>query len=219
VAISHVLDAIEGVDHVNALQGRLAEGVLSNLVQYLALNQASGCLTVSAPDVGAGEVYLLRGRVHHVVAGPYEGVKALAHLLTWTQGRFGFRVGVVPPAFSVDLSTDQLLLQASFQLDLDQLDPGRNGHHPTLEATKLVDPSVVPGLVWAAVATAGPIGEIFVDEAFDALGHSPRLMPELELGQLVQAIAGHFKSVQGQQDFLTRAEAVLAHHGYDRVEE
>jgi hypothetical protein len=204
---------------VNALQGRLADGVLSNLVQYLALNQASGCLTVSAPGVGAGEIYLLRGRVHHVAAGMLDGVAALAHLLTWTQGRFSFRVGVVPPTFTIDLPTDQLLLQASYQIDVALMRPGSGGALPTLEATKLVDPSVVPGLVWAAVATGGPIGEIFVEEAFDALGHSPRLMPEVELGQLVQAIAGHFKTAQGQRDFLARAEAVLAHHGYDRVEE
>jgi hypothetical protein len=204
---------------VNALQGRLADGVLGNLVQYLALNQASGCLTVAAPGVGTGDVYLVRGRVQHAVLGALTGVAAFSQLLSWTHGRFSFRVGVVPPTFTIDLPTDQLLLHATYEVDVAQRRPGSNGVHTLPTATRLVDPAVVPGLVWAAVATAGPIGEIFVDEAFDALGHTPRLMPESELGQLVQAIAGHFKSAPGQQDFLTRAEAVLAHHGYGRVEE
>ncbi|MBA2668675.1 MAG: DUF4388 domain-containing protein [Trueperaceae bacterium] len=204
---------------MNALEGRLADGVLSNLVQYLSLNQASGCLNVAAPTVGSGEVYLVRGRVQHAVVGSLVGRPALAHLIAWKQGRFSFRVGVVPPTFSIDLPTDQLLLHASYEIDVERRRPGSNGVHAMPSPTLLVEPAVVPGLVWAAVATAGPIGEIFVDEAFDSLGHNPRLMPEGELGQLVQAIAGHFKSTVDQQDFLARAEAVLAHNGYGRVEE
>ena len=204
---------------MNALQGRLADGVLGNLVQYLSLNQASGCLTVADPSVGTGELFLVRGRVQHAVVGTVTGLAAVAQLMAWRQGRFSFRVGVVPPVFSIDLPTDQLLLHASYQVDVDKMRPGSNGVRALPAATTLVEPAIVPGLVWAAIASAGPIGEIFVDEAFDALGHNPRLMPESELGQLVQAIAGHFKSAQGQQDFLTRAEAVLAHHGYGRVEE
>lgn len=204
---------------VNALQGRLAEGVLAHLVQYLSLNQASGCLTLVSPGHGTGDVYLVRGRVEHVAVGSLQGVTAFASLLSWSTGRFSFRVGVAPPSRSVDLSTDSLLLEASYQVDVAAVRPGSNGVHHAPEATVLVDPTVVPGLLWAAVAVAGPIGEIFVEEAFDAIGHSPRLLPERELGALVQAIAGHFKTAQGQQDFVTRAEAVLAHHGYGRVEE
>jgi hypothetical protein len=204
---------------MNALQGRLGDGVLVNLVQYLSLNQANGCLTISAPGIGTGELYLVRGRVQHAVAGDSTGAPAVSTLLALQQGRFTFRVGTVPPIFSIDMPTDQLLLQASIQVDTDALRPGTNGRPALPSATALVEPAVVPGLVWAAIASAGPIGEIFVDEAFDALGHNPRLMPEAELGQLVQAIAAHFTSPAVQQDFLSRAEAVLTHHGYGRVEE
>jgi hypothetical protein len=204
---------------MNALQGRLADGVLGNLVQYLSLNQASGCLTVAAPGIGSGELYLIGGRVQHAVVGALTGLPAVTQLMGWKHGRFSFRVGVIPPIFSLDLPTDQLLLHASYEIDVETMRPGSNGVQALPVATTLVEPAVMPGLVWAAIAAAGPIGEIFVDEAFDALGHNPRLMPESELGHLVQAIAGQFKSAQGQQDFLSRAEAVLAHHGYGRVEE
>lgn len=201
---------------VNALQGRLGPGVLAHLLQYLAQNAAAGRLAVVGEGVGSGAVYLARGRVAHVELGGIVGVPALAHMLAWERGRFAFQVGVVPPATTVDLPTDRLLLSLSVDQDAQGASASRNG---AFAPTRLVDPAVVPGLMWAAVAVAGPIGEIFIDDAFDAIGHSPRLLPEDQLGALLQAVAGQFRSEQGRQDFLTRAEAVLAHHGYGRVDD
>jgi hypothetical protein len=199
---------------VNALQGRLGPGVLAHILQYLSHNAAAGRLSVVNDGVGAGAVFLTRGRVAHVELGGIVGIPALAHLLGWEHGRFAFQVGVVAPSVTIDLPTDRLLLS----LSIDQDGVTGFGANGKLAATALVDPSLVPGLMWAAVAVAGPIGEIFVDDAFEAIGHSPRLLPEDQLGALVQAVAGQFRSAQGRQDFLTRAEAVLAHHGYGRVD-
>ena len=223
---------------MNALQGRLGDGVLANLVQYLALNQATGCLQVVGEDDvserGSGYVYLQNGRVEHVALAGVEGVAALSRLLGWRAGRFAFRVGVSAPQRTLDLSVDALLLHASYGQDVEAVRasarPGGNGDLLTgtgsaagtngvFEPTPLADPAIASGLVWAAVAVAGPIGEIFVDEAFNTIGHSPRLLPEAALGPLLQALAGHFKSNDGRAQFLARAEAVLAHHGYGRVED
>jgi hypothetical protein len=204
------------LEGVNALQGRLGPGVLAHLLQYLSQNAAAGRLSVVGDGVGGGAIYLARGRVAHVELGGIVGVPALAHLLSWDQGRFAFQVGVVPPATTIDLPTDRLLL--SLTVDQDGNGGSGFGRNGALAPTTLVDPAVVPGLMWAAVAVAGPIGEIFIDDAFDAIGHSPRLLPEDQLGALVQAVAGQFRSAQGRGDFLARAEAVLAHHGYGRVD-
>ena len=220
---------------MNALQGRLGDGVLANLVQYLALNQASGCLQVvgdaDMAERGSGYVYLQRGRVEHVALADVEGVAALSRLLGWRSGRFAFRIGVVAPRRTLDLSVDALLLHASYGQDVELLHGGARltatgsrmgsaaGSNGVFEPTPLADPAVTSGLIWAAVAVAGPIGEIFVDEAFHTIGHSPRLLPETALGPLLQALAGHFKSNDGRAQFLARAEAVLAHHGYGRVED
>ncbi len=205
---------------MDALQGRLGDGVLANLIQYLSLNNASGCLQIADDDAGGGRVYLMRGRVEHVVVGDLVGVPALTLLLGWHEGRFSFRVGVEARRRTIDLPVDALLLQASYGRDVDgsQLRTmyGTNG---VQGATQLVDPIVASGLVWAAITVAGPIGEIFVDEGFESIGHNPRLLPETALGRLVQAVAGQFKSHDGRQQFMARAEAVLAHHGYGRVED
>lgn len=215
------------------LQGRLGPGVLAHLLQYLAQHDAVGRLSVhhdgaraggsgardAVPLVEVGRVYLGRGRILHADLGGTTGVLALAQMLEWVHGRFAFQVGIVAPATTVDLPVDRLLLSMSVEQDrrswIDPPEPGRNGR---FKATPLVDPKVAQGLVWAAVVGAGPIGEIFVAEAFEAVGHNPHLLPVDRLGALVQEVARHFKSAQARQGFLTRAEAVLAHHGYGRVE-
>lgn len=209
---------------MNELQGRLGEGVLANLVQYLSLNQASGCLHVVGEGRGSGHVYLRCGLVEHVEVGALAGLPALTQLLGWRQGHFAFRVGMDAPRRTLALPVDALLLHASFGSDVNgdagaRGAPAGYGSNGVLEPTALTDPAIASGLVWAAVAVAGPIGEIFVDEAFQAIGHSPRLLPESALGPLLQAVAGHFKSNEGRQQFLVRAEAVLGHHGYGRVED
>jgi len=202
---------------VNALQGNLGPGVLAQLLQYLALQGAVGRLSVWSNGGPPGQVYLDRGRVSHIELDGLPARVALDQMLAWEDGRFAFQVGVVAPVHSVDLPLQALLLSLSIERDGQGMADaaGRNGAY---QATPLVDPGVVPGLVWAAVVVAGPIGEIFVDEAFEAIGHHPRLLPEEQLGTLLLEVAGRFKSARGREDFLTRAEAVLAHHGYGRVE-
>jgi len=205
---------------VNALQGRLGPGVLAHLLQYLAQNGAAGRLNVHGEGAGVGHVYLGQGRVIHADLDTETGVPALAQMLEWERGRFAFQVGVMPPGSSIDLPVDRLLLSLASARDGRKDEGGlpAAGRNGAFQPTPLVEPGVVPGLVWAAVVLAGPIGEIFVTEAFEAIGHHPRLLPEDQLGTLVLAIARQFRSEQGRRDFLTRAEAVLSHHGYGRVE-
>lgn len=204
---------------MDALQGRLGDGVLANLIQYLSLNQASGCLQVADDDAGRGRVYLMRGRVEHVEVGDTVGVPALTLLLAWSEGRFWFRVGVEARRRTIELPVSALLLQASCGHDVAGSGVAAvHGTNGVQGATPLVDPVLALGLVWAAVAVAGPIGEIFVEEGFESIGHSPRLLPERAVGSLVQAVAEQFMSYDGRQQFLARADAVLAQHGYGRVE-
>ena len=200
------------------LQVRLGPGVLAHLLQYLAHSDAVGRLTVHDAEAEFGHVYLARGRDGHAELGGATGVLALAQMLEWDHGRFAFQVGVVSTATSVDLPVDRLLLSMSVERDGEAAGLRSAGRNGRFRATPLVHAGVAPGLVWAAVAVAGPIGEIFVAEAFEAIGHNPQLLPVERLGVLVQEVAGHFRSAQGRQGFLTRAEAVLAHHGYGRVE-
>lgn len=102
---------------MTTLHGRIEEGVLANLLQYLALSQASGCLLLRHPQSRQGSIYLERGRVVFVEAKPSYDVAALAALLRWRDGQFSFRPGVRSPRITLERSTAMLLLEASHLAD------------------------------------------------------------------------------------------------------
>jgi len=108
---------------MTTLHGRIDEGVLANLLQYLTLGQASGCLVLVHSERRQGQVYLDRGRVVCVDALPYHDLTALTALLRWRDGRFSFRPEVRAPRNSLNRSTDSLLLEASSRADETPEDP------------------------------------------------------------------------------------------------
>lgn len=102
---------------MTSLHGRIEEGVLPNLLQYLSLSQASGCLMLRHPQQLHANVYVDKGRVVFVDAKPLYDLAALAALLRWADGRFAFRPGVRPPRNTLTSSTETLLLQATQKAD------------------------------------------------------------------------------------------------------
>lgn len=105
----------------NALQGQLAEGVLANLLQYLSLGQAKGCLNLKAAQGASGEIFFSEGRIVHVVHDTHRDVMALSRLLTWETGTFNFVADAPAPAHTVKLSLDSLLLEAAYQADVHKI--------------------------------------------------------------------------------------------------
>ena len=99
-------------------EGKLREGLLANTLQYLSLNQMTGCLVLRKRSGITGKVFFEGGKLVHVVADRQLGVAALARLLTWQVGRFGFFEDVPSPAQSIKISLDHALLQASYEVDV-----------------------------------------------------------------------------------------------------
>jgi len=100
------------------LSGQLSEDVLGNLLQYLSLNLASGCLQVRRSPTQQSEVFFEQGKVVHVGTGAKKGVQALALLMTWNTGSFQFRAGVAAPERTINLQLDSLLLEAAYNADM-----------------------------------------------------------------------------------------------------
>ena len=142
---------------MTTLHGRIEEGVLANLLQYLALSQASGCLLLRHPQSRQGSIYFERGKIVFVEAKPSYDVAALAALLRWREGQFSFRPGVRSPRITIERSTSMLLLEATHmadeageqsrdvrpQLDVDTVlsalaggPPPRKHHEPVPEALR-----------------------------------------------------------------------------------
>lgn len=102
---------------MTTLNGRLGEGVVANLLQYLQLSQGTGCLSLVHPARRHGQIYLEDGKVVFVEARPLQDLAALAALLEWREGRFTFRPGVAAPQRSMSRNVDTLLLEASHLVD------------------------------------------------------------------------------------------------------
>jgi len=99
-------------------EGKLREGLLANTLQYLSLNQVTGCLLLRKRSGVTGKVFFDQGRLVHAVADKQLGVTALARLLTWQHGRFGFFEDVPSPARTIKISLDHALMQASYEVDV-----------------------------------------------------------------------------------------------------
>ena len=102
---------------VQDLRGTIQEGVLTSLLQYLALNQAGGCLTMQGGDTLYGTVYLDRGRLVHAATARSKGVAAIAEMIAWREGQFRFRGGEQSPEVSIQQPLEHVLLEASHQVD------------------------------------------------------------------------------------------------------
>lgn len=125
----------------DTLRGQLAEGSLPNLLQYLALSQATGCLLLRHPQGSQGQLYFEGGKPVHIRYGSQEDTLALASLLGWKEGQFIFRSGVNAPLHSVKSTLDSLLLEAAYQADT--MSRGRGGLFD--ESTVLVPKPLTEG--------------------------------------------------------------------------
>jgi hypothetical protein len=110
------------------LQGLLNDGVLVNVMQYLAMNQGTGTLVLRQPQGEQGQVSFEKGQVVHISLGSHQGVRALATLLEWKAGSYAFRPEV-PLLKTMRSSLERLLLEAVMHADVSR----KKGYNPFYE--------------------------------------------------------------------------------------
>lgn len=99
---------------------RLGKGELSNVLQFLTMMNRTGVLDTEVADgeaPGTGCLFVTGTRVSHAEYGNFDGVRALAEMLTLDQVEATFRDGVTAPVQTIKSSTDQLLIEAAIQAD------------------------------------------------------------------------------------------------------
>lgn len=94
------------------LSGSVAEMSLLEIVKLLNSGKMSGRLVVKN-SMGTGEIYIQDGQVVHCVFGASMGTSALTTMLGWIEGHFSFESKVESSETSINIKTEQLLLDAA----------------------------------------------------------------------------------------------------------
>lgn len=116
------IDAVEReADTEQAVQGKLTEIPLTDLLQLFHMNRRTGTIELSREEGGMrgerGALILRDGNLIQATAGRVEGEKALFRLLAWREGSFSFRPGAVTMRPRITTPTRALLMEAMRQLD------------------------------------------------------------------------------------------------------
>lgn len=109
------------------------------LLSLLAGQGRTGALRVERPD-GSFQAWLERGRVRHLEFGAERGAAALARLLRDPLGRFGFDEGLRHPAPTLDLSVEEVALEALGALPVPEL--------PFGGPARITSPGRLAGVRW-----------------------------------------------------------------------
>lgn len=101
---------------VEVLRGNLAQLSLLDILRMLSMGKRSGRLDIHQ-GAKTGEIYLQNGTLVHAVSGTHLGEKVVYTLMGWLEGDFSFTPDVEAPEQSIDISTEQILLEAARQAD------------------------------------------------------------------------------------------------------
>lgn len=94
------------------LTGNLEQLPLIDVLKMLSSSQRTGHLKLSQ-EGREGEIYLERGSLVHAATGAMMGERAVYAMMSWMQGDFSFYPDVEPPEESIELATEQILLEAA----------------------------------------------------------------------------------------------------------
>lgn len=100
----------------DGLRGNLRQLPLLDIIRMLSTGKRSGRLDINQAGK-SGEIYLERGSLVHAATGTQIGEKGVYTLMGWLEGDFTFTPDVAAPDHSINVATEQLLLEAARQAD------------------------------------------------------------------------------------------------------
>ena len=96
------------------LRGNLKQISLLDILRMLSSGRRTGRLDIKQAGK-SGEIYLERGSIVHGLTGTQIGEKGVYTLMGWLEGDFVFSPDVAAPESSINVTTEQLLLEAARQ--------------------------------------------------------------------------------------------------------
>ncbi|MCA9730135.1 MAG: DUF4388 domain-containing protein, partial [Candidatus Eisenbacteria bacterium] len=100
-----------------AFEGRLSSISLFDVCQFLMLNRKTGTLTARNGPKAAYLTFHEGQMLNAVDEALKEGEPVILEAVQWAQGTFSFVAGPVPPDRRIQVSTENILLEAARQLD------------------------------------------------------------------------------------------------------
>lgn len=97
-------------------RGNLAQLSLLDILKMLSSGNRTGRLDIQQ-GAKTGEIYLQHGNLVHAVTGVKIGEAGVYTLMGWLEGDFSFTPDVDPPEESINMTTEQMLLEASRQAE------------------------------------------------------------------------------------------------------
>jgi hypothetical protein len=104
----------------NGFYFRLRKGELGNALQFLTMMNRTGVLETGFGSERSDEdgcVFVEGVRIVHAEYGNFDGVRAIAEMLTLEQLEMTFRESVKTEVHTISCSTDQLMIEAAIQAD------------------------------------------------------------------------------------------------------
>lgn len=126
---------------MSAVTGTLGLFSLVDLFQLLASARRTGRLVVEHP-AGSARVYFDRGKAVHAEFGELRGVDAVFTLFADERGDFEFRLGLPSPDTTIELGTENLVLEAMRRLD--EVDRSAGALGAPKRSEPVVQPTGVP---------------------------------------------------------------------------
>jgi hypothetical protein len=101
---------------VEVLRGNLAQLSLLDILKMLSSGKRSGRLDIHQ-GAKSGEIYLQYGTLIHAVSGTHLGENVVYTLMGWLDGDFSFTPDIEASEQSINVSTEQIMLEAARQAD------------------------------------------------------------------------------------------------------
>ena len=94
------------------LSGRLDQLPLIDILKMLSSSQRTGKLRLTQGG-REGEIFLEQGSLVHAATGAMIGEQAVYTMMSWLEGEFSFQPDQESPDESIELATEQILLEAA----------------------------------------------------------------------------------------------------------
>ncbi len=118
-----------------AVRGNLRTLSLPSIIQMGCAERNQACLRIRRLGQ-AGYIFFADGNVVHATLGSRVGEEAVYELLTWEDGEFDWKMGVVPPERTVTVGWSGLLLEGMRRID------ERNAGCEGLDELELTEPDL-----------------------------------------------------------------------------